>query len=383
MIPQIIVPYSRVGARDTVDSFNVYTDDNGDLFALHCANVLNQSSQKTGLIFTNKNGTLAVDSKEVMLSGQLYKNFDVVVPGPFMGRVAVREQQQAQVKSNEAIEEFNDRRRRIEDVVGTNAMKKAEDLRVMVWGCGRAGSLLALRLVQDGIGAKGGIVLVDPDTVENVNLDGTMVFEMALNKPKAAAVATMCKAFDGNANVFPLIDAFSNKTFDALVSSDVIFTPIDSDSARGNIMLVAARYHKVVIDLNSGVLKRNETLESAGHNASIFIPGTQGCPICLQDKRITNADMKPKVEMSAQEYIENNKRPDSRLTHSDEICASVSDALHLFWGTILGRVAQGMTLGSTYNYITCRRESTGRMLNQNDTQRCIFCNDRNIIGIPV
>ncbi|OPZ91197.1 MAG: thiamine biosynthesis protein ThiF [Firmicutes bacterium ADurb.Bin419] len=385
MIPNIIIPYNTaINMLSTTSHFNVYKDTSGTINALLASS--GDATEKITIKLTNKNNIISINSKTVSIGNTTYDEFNVIFPGPFMHKIAVRKNDSAQTtteESKEAIEKYDGRRKRLTDVVGREAMKKAESLRVMVWGCGRAGSLLALRLVQDGIGLEGGIVLVDPDNVEDVNLDGTMVFEIAKGKPKAAAVATMCSAFDSNANVFPLIDAFSDRTFDAMISSDIIFTPIDSDVARGNIILAAARYHKPLIDINSGVTKSsNGELQSVAHNTAIFVPGTLGCPICLQRKTISNKALGTVTTKTADEYVKNNTRSDNTFTHSDEICSSVADALHLFWGLILGNISRGMTMTSEYNYRTCNRTHRGEMIT-GDVNRCSFCNDSNIVGEPI
>lgn len=381
MIPSVIVPFANFSRIQTILCNKYIGIDGSDMYLA-----------STSIDTTHENGAYSInfDSKDNNSYGPLtvsmklhnrketYDNWNLIIPGPFMQRIAIRKDKK-KPEENIQTQVFIDRHKRLRDVIGNDALENAMNLRVMIWGCGRAGSLLALRMAQDGIGNRGGMILVDPDTVDHINLDGTMVFEAALDKPKALSVASMVSAFDSSAIIYPFVDSFSDETFDAVVSADVIFIAVDNDETRGNIIRTATRYHKVVIDISSGATMNNNNIV-VGHNASMFIPGRAGCPMCHLSRKTTETAIQNIINISSDEFADKNKRPNDRFTHSDEICASVADGLHLFWGIVLGKIQTTMYINGEYDYNRCVRTST---TSAPETRRtCLFCNDR-LSGIPI
>lgn len=73
--------------------------------------------------------------------------------------------------SDPAGEFIEERLSRLGGVLGEDVLRKAQELRVFVLGCGRGGFLLILRLVMSGVGRLGGLVIADANHIELHNLD--------------------------------------------------------------------------------------------------------------------------------------------------------------------------------------------------------------------
>lgn len=259
-------------------------------------------------------------------------------------------------------------------------------LRVGIVGCGRAGSLLALRLVQDGIGRVGGIILIDPDNVEEINLDGMFVSDRVVGHPKAVAVATMCQGLDSGCNVTPFVDNLADSAItSALSDCDVIFTTVDSNPTRLAIAAISARLSRVHIDCSSGATMQGQSYV-AGHEIRAFVPGTAGCVACLgrdlqgvRDFRDGRKSAVNDLKQPIEKYVEGNDRG-GRKTHADEIGACISDALHIFWGLLRGELRRSRYIRSNFDYSGLSRDMRSET---GSRESCIICGNADIVGEPL
>jgi hypothetical protein len=180
---------------------------------------------------------------------------------------------------------------------GEDIWQRLVDLRVGIVGCSRSGSLVALALARLGVRD---LTLIDPDVVE-VHQLGEMeaVSESDIGQPKAVAVADHLRQMLGQSApalttiVADLTRPVARTTAQAC---DVLFCCVDNDAGRLLAALLSTLYHKVLIDIGTGIHFPEETTVSPdsrptsngnsprsrlmGADVRMIIPGS-GCLLCL------------------------------------------------------------------------------------------------------
>jgi hypothetical protein len=174
--------------------------------------------------------------------------------------------------------------------LGPRTWQRLSSLRISVIGCGRTGSLIATTLVRLGVRH---LTLIDPDIVEEHNLgemDG--VREEDLGKYKVEAVAEFL-THHCTANRIPQkINAIPKSIMSAglsVKSADVLFSCVDDDSARLACGIIASLFHKVLIDVGTGIFQELTPPSepsthpediSMGADIRLILPG-ECCLLCF------------------------------------------------------------------------------------------------------
>jgi molybdopterin/thiamine biosynthesis adenylyltransferase len=138
------------------------------------------------------------------------------------------------------------------------------------------------------------LTLIDPDLVETHNL-GEMdaVADTDLGRPKAEAIADHLCALLSHASVSvsPVVASISHPTaLAAAKACDVLFCCADNDAARLATAILATMYHKVLVDLGTGIfyptppsptppLSHPPTPRTMGADVRLILPG-DGCLLC-------------------------------------------------------------------------------------------------------
>jgi hypothetical protein len=135
------------------------------------------------------------------------------------------------------------------------ALHKMQAARICIVGAGRAGTALALGLVEGfGVGNPGTILLIDDDLVEASGLDSGMDHRY-VGRRKVDALADLIRLRSPEAKVTPIFaPAESVASFRAMASSDAILVGVDSASARVAAAICAAAYYVPLIDVGAAVL---------------------------------------------------------------------------------------------------------------------------------
>jgi tRNA A37 threonylcarbamoyladenosine dehydratase len=136
---------------------------------------------------------------------------------------------------------------------GEDIWQRLVQLRIALIGCGRTGSLVAVTLARLGVRE---LSLIDPDVVEEHNL-GEMdaVTEADLGLPKAEAVAVHLQTIATSATEFIPIPSLvtADSALAACKEADVLFCCADNDAARLATAILATLYHKVLVDIGTGI----------------------------------------------------------------------------------------------------------------------------------
>jgi molybdopterin/thiamine biosynthesis adenylyltransferase len=149
--------------------------------------------------------------------------------------------------------------------LGEEVWERLIGLHVVLVGCGRTGSVMAVSLTRLGIRR---LTLIDPDCVELHNL-GEMdaLTEADLGTPKAEALARHLFSLSspGRISILPLNASIAHPTaLSAAKAGDVLVCCADNDAARLATGLIATLYHKVLLDIGTGIFLEDSRQPPAG-----------------------------------------------------------------------------------------------------------------------
>jgi hypothetical protein len=182
---------------------------------------------------------------------------------------------------------------------GEAVWRRLVDRRFGLVGCGRTGSLAATNLARLGVRE---LVLIDPDRVEAHNLgemDGA--YPLDVGRPKVEVLVDELQRIAGlpPIKIHPIVAPIEQSGARlALADCDIIIGAVDHDAPRLVLAWIAAYYHLVLLDLGTGVLRREraepgtpDATASAepsprgayprrmGADVRLIVPG-DGCLLC-------------------------------------------------------------------------------------------------------
>jgi hypothetical protein len=175
---------------------------------------------------------------------------------------------------------------------GVAAWQRLVDLRFAVIGVGRTGSLVATTLACLGCRH---LSLIDPDRLELHNL-GEMdsVCRADVGRYKVESVGDTLQTYaSGVYTALPVpVTAESART--ACTHADVLLCCVDNNAARLATAMLATRYHKVLLDVGTGIALSTSTTQAPPHDdrtmgadVRLVLPG-DGCLLCWGS--LTNVD---------------------------------------------------------------------------------------------
>ena len=248
--------------------------------------------------------------------------------------------------ASDPVGEFiEERLTRLAGVLGEDVLRRAQELRVLLVGGGRAISVLKERLVQSGVGRIGGLIIADSDDVELHNLDVMRLPVQAVGLPKAYALAAMEQVMVPGSNVIPLVATLSDQVVaDAFVSSDFIFSAVDNDAARVGAAVLAATYLKPHLDMTGGAAHVGGADVAVGGELRLFCPGCRGCVACFGNESPEQA--LAELSRSREEDQAQRREADWRVERpgswGDALLPVVGEAVQVFFRLLQGRRRQSL-----------------------------------------
>jgi predicted dinucleotide-binding enzyme len=166
---------------------------------------------------------------------------------------------------------------------GAAVWQRLVGLRIAVIGVGRTGSLVATTLARLGIPA---LTLIDPDRVELHNV-GEMegVTPADVGRAKVDALADALRPYAGQPCAPLQRPVTADTARAACLQADVLIGCVDNDAARLATALYATLYHKVLLDLGTGIHFAGDPADSPprrramGADVRLILPG-DGCLLC-------------------------------------------------------------------------------------------------------
>ncbi len=156
------------------------------------------------------------------------------------------------------------------------AWQRFRHLRIVLFGAGRVGSLIASAIVRNG----GHVVLLDTDHVESANVGEMDVVDLrSVGHRKAFTLADRLNSLilrsDGRFRepVQPVsASALSMTGLRYLKSADLVITAVDNAAARLGVACIAAAMLKPVLDIGTGI-QRTEEHRTMGADVRLTFPG--------------------------------------------------------------------------------------------------------------
>ncbi|MBC7287670.1 MAG: ThiF family adenylyltransferase [Armatimonadetes bacterium] len=172
---------------------------------------------------------------------------------------------------------------RLAGATGLHTYRRLRTLRAGVVGCSRTGSLVAVTLARLGVQK---LVLVDPDVVEEHNLDamdGATAND--LGRPKVAAVAQAARLVAPACRVVAVPHLVTHpRALWHLADCDIVFCCVDNVLARHETALVAQAYLIPLLDVGTGVFHVGPNSETGarqlGADVLLCLPG-EACSRCM------------------------------------------------------------------------------------------------------
>lgn len=260
--------------------------------------------------------------------------------------------------------------------LGARNWGRLTSLPIAIIGCGRTGSIAAVTLARLGVRS---LILMDADVLEAHNIaemDG--VSDHDVGRPKVEALADFLKDYCTPMGI-PLNITTIPKTITishhAALAADVLFCCVDNDAARLACGILATLFHKVLIDIGTGVFNESNSNRMMGADVRLILP-TDGCLRCFGS--VANYDEGIKNLIACNLSYENSRQQEQWwLRRSGSLrtlnMMAVSIGVQLLCDLIAGRVKNS-------SWVRLEYDESGRLTTQHvvrsgdqSTQRCPLC----------
>ena len=210
-------------------------------------------------------------------SGDVEPLDSILLVGPGMHRLRAADVQEetAVIPVQKVYERFS----RTIGAWGVRTWQRLALLPIAIVGCGRTGSIVATTLASLGIHA---LTLVDPDILELHNVaEMSGVRDSDVGHPKVEALTAFLQSHADPA--LPLqvtaIQETITKAYRQAITADVLFCCVDNDAARLACGILATCFHKVLVDIGTGVFHEHREL-TRGADVRLVLPGDR-CLRCM------------------------------------------------------------------------------------------------------
>lgn len=158
--------------------------------------------------------------------------------------------------------------------IGEEGVRRLARLKVAVVGVGGLGSILSIELAYLGVGE---LVLVDPDKLEDTNLNRVLGAGLDdIGSYKADVLASHLKAHGSGITRTTAINDGVGAAVGEICDADIVFGCVDNDGARLLLNQLALQYLIPLVDAGSGIDVRRRRY---GGQVQIVAPG-RGCLLC-------------------------------------------------------------------------------------------------------
>jgi molybdopterin/thiamine biosynthesis adenylyltransferase len=164
---------------------------------------------------------------------------------------------------------------------GQETQRSLRQTSIAIIGLGGLGSFVALELAHLGVGH---LVLVDPDRVEETNLNRLLsVGNRDIGLRKVDAIATLMKRIAPHIIITTLPLTFlSQEAMSYVKGADIIVGCVDNDGTRSILNQLAVRYVIPYVDGATGIRLADNTRKlSVGGRVQVVLPGTK-CLECAE-----------------------------------------------------------------------------------------------------
>lgn len=217
---------------------------------------------------------------------------------------------------------------------GPDGQQVLSRLRVAIVGLGGTGSVVAQQLAHLGVGS---ILLIDPDRLENSNLNrvvGTRSDDVGL--PKVAIAERIIHSIAPSTQVEALIaNVCDTDTARQLLDVDFFFCCTDSHGSRAILTQVAYQYLVPGIDLGVVIRAEAGSVSSISGRVQMLAPGLS-CLVCddLLDPKQVRRDLMTSEAREADPYIVGSAVPQPAVISINSTVSSL--AVTIFLSAVTG-----------------------------------------------
>ncbi|MBI4392863.1 MAG: ThiF family adenylyltransferase [Euryarchaeota archaeon] len=155
-------------------------------------------------------------------------------------------------------------------------------LRVAIIGCGALGSQLAAALARLGVGE---LTLIDPDTLEEHNLENQLYDHSDIGKPKVIALAERLRKIDPSINIKTFIGRLENVTAD--LKGTILCSGVDNIATRHYANFLGVTTGNILVDAGINRFQGTVTTVRPGNGACLachpILPVAPKKASCSQD----------------------------------------------------------------------------------------------------
>jgi molybdopterin-synthase adenylyltransferase len=255
---------------------------------------------------------------------------------------------------------------------GEAGQRAIEALRVAVVGLGGTGSVIAQQIAHLGVR---GFILVDPDVLEETNLNrvvGSMASD--IGRPKVEIAADSIGRIAPKAAIQSVQgNVVHAEVARALTEADFIFGCTDSHGSRAVLQQVAYQYLIPCIDMGSTITTADGSLTGVFGRVQLLAPSL-GCLTCsaLLDSEEVRRDLMSPFERKLDPYIGGERVPAPAVISINGTVSSL--AVTMFMAIITGIPSGARHL--VYNALS----STLRSVRVASADNCYICSRAGVLA---
>jgi molybdopterin/thiamine biosynthesis adenylyltransferase len=160
---------------------------------------------------------------------------------------------------------------------GKEGQKKLSETSVAVVGAGGTGSLVTMMLTRQGIRK---LIIIDPDTVETTNLNRLVgSTPKNVNQPKPEVLKRYAESYATTGIEAVNQSILHPEALQRLKEVEAIFSCTDNQASRMVLNEAAVKYHKILIDLGTGITNEKGIIEGGGQIRIVLPDGF--CLSCI------------------------------------------------------------------------------------------------------
>jgi molybdopterin/thiamine biosynthesis adenylyltransferase len=160
---------------------------------------------------------------------------------------------------------------------GKEGQKKLSETSVAVVGAGGTGSLVAVMLTRLGVGK---LIIIDPDNIETTNLNRLIAATPKnVNQPKPEVLKRYAETYATTRIEAVRQSILHPEALDKLKEVDTVFSCTDNQVSRMVQNESAVKYHKILIDLGTGITRKKGNIECGGQVRIVLPDGF--CLSCI------------------------------------------------------------------------------------------------------
>jgi len=250
---------------------------------------------------------------------------------------------------------------------GPKGQAAVQGARVAIVGVGGTGSVVAEQLAHLGVS---GFVLIDPDVVDETNLNRLVgATPRDVGNAKTAVVGRLIQGINPKASVKSIRrDVTDIEVAETLTDRDAVFGCTDSHASRAILNQLAYQYYVPLFDLGVGIVALQGRVTHISGRVQMAAPGLP-CLVCgnVIDPVAVRRELQSPMQRAADPYITGHNEPQPAVISLNSTMASLAvtmfmtaftpvpgDARLQYYNGIAG-VVRSATLQSDPTCVVCSR----------------------------